>query len=426
VEGRLHHSFIMLSMSTPPPYTLDDEPFPSVPSPEAPYVTTLPAHPCHREFPYAPPQKRRRLQELISEQRAQNKLASAFDQHVGFQNVRSARSGPEGDGGVYTIIDSAIESNLDQYNFVSTGLTAADFDPYQQGHCIHTRLYRGFRIAAAVANSKHQGGVAVAWCVEPKKGVPHSKLNQDIESFRRHGPNCLSYHALFGETRQPVIVAYLLPDTLEDLHHLQAAFDRFKNRCPPMLMGDLNVDLYSPAPDLRTRQVADFLAANGMEDMLQHFHSRRRFRHQKTWYQKRYNADGTIQTILRSRTDYIMTSPTLRHYFSNVQLVDPRIVNTDHYMIKATIKSAHRKAQRKYLQGRRKFPLPPIKPTLPTFTQADQLFMELKSYSMPRPKQKQPYLWSDWVSDHTKQLIRKRCDLANTNRRIRCYMPMVN
>jgi len=227
----------------------------------------------------------------------------------------------------------------------------------------------------------------VAWRVESKKGK--GKPIQDIESFQRHGPNCLSYHALFGGTRQPVIVAYLLPETLEDLHHLQAAFDCFKNRCPPILMADLNVDLYSPSPDLRTRQVADFLAANGMEDMLQHYHSRRRFRHQKTWYQKRYNPDGTLQTILRSRTDYIMTSSTLRHYFSNVQLVDPRIVHTDHYMIKATIKSAPRKAQQKYLQGRKKFPLPPIKPTSPTFTQADQLFMELKSY-MPRPKQKTP------------------------------------
>jgi len=89
-------------------------------------------------------------------------------------------------------------------------------------------------------------------------------------------------------------------------------------------------------------------------------------------------------------------------------------VNTHHCVIKATIKTAPRKAQRKCLQGRRKSPLPPIKPTSPTFTQADQLFMELKFY-MPRPKQKQPYLWSDWVSDHTKQLIRKRCDLAKTN-----------
>jgi len=217
----------------------------------------------------------------------------------------------------------------------------------------------------------------VAWRVEPKKGVPHSRQNQDTELFRRHGPNCLSYHALFGGTRQPVIAAYLLPETLEDLHHLQAAFDRFKGRCPPTLMADLNVDLCSPTPDLRTCQVADYLAANGMVDMLQHFHSRRRFRHQKTWHQKRCNPDGTINRILMSRTDYIMTSPTQRHHFQNVQLVDPRIVHTDHYMIKATIKSAPRKAQRKYLQGRRKFPLSPIKPTSPSFTQADQLFMEL-------------------------------------------------
>jgi len=58
--------------------------------------------------------------------------------------------------------------------------------------------------------------------------------------------------------------------------------------------------------------------------------------------------------------------------------------------------------------------LPPIKPTSPTFTQADQLFMERKSY-VPRRKQKAPCPWADWVADHTKQLIRQRCDLAKTN-----------
>jgi len=85
-----------------------------------------------------------------------------------------------------------------------------------------------------------------------------------------------------------------------------------------------------------------------------------------------------------------MTSSTLRDYFNNVQLVDPRIVHTDHYMIKATIKSAPRKAQRKYLQGRRKFPLPPIKPTSPTFTQAHQLFMELKFYAQTQAEDALP------------------------------------
>jgi len=131
-----------------------------------------------------PPQLKRRLQELLAEQRAQNKLSKGFDQHVGFQNVCTARSGPDGDGGVYSVVDATIETNMDQFNFISTGLTAADFDPYQQGHCIHARLYKGYRVAATVANSKHQGGVAVAWRVAPKKGVPHSKPNQDIESFR--------------------------------------------------------------------------------------------------------------------------------------------------------------------------------------------------------------------------------------------------
>jgi len=198
--------------------TMVDEPFPSVPTPGAPCVVTLPAHPCHREFPYAPHQQKQRLQDLLAEQRAQNKLASAFDQHVAFQNVRLAR-----DGNVYTIIDTATETNVDQLNIVSTGLTAEDFDPYQQGHCVHTRLYKGYRVAATTANSKHQGGVTVAWRVEPKKGIPQSKPNQDIESFQQHGPNCLSYHALFGGMQHPVIVAYLLPNTLEDLHHVQAA-----------------------------------------------------------------------------------------------------------------------------------------------------------------------------------------------------------
>jgi len=143
--------------------TLVDEPFPSVPTPEPPYFATLPAHPCHREFPYAPPQQKTRLQELLSEQRAQNKLAKSFDESFAFQNTRTARAGPDGDGGVYSIIDSAIETKVNTLNIASTGLTALDFDPYAQGHCVHTRLYKGYRVAATVANSKHQGGVAVIW-----------------------------------------------------------------------------------------------------------------------------------------------------------------------------------------------------------------------------------------------------------------------
>jgi len=83
---------------------MEEEPFPSVPTLVSPQFVTLPVHPCRREFTYAPPQQKKRLQELLSEQRAQNRLAKASDQHVAFQNVRTARSGPDGDGGVYTLL----------------------------------------------------------------------------------------------------------------------------------------------------------------------------------------------------------------------------------------------------------------------------------------------------------------------------------
>jgi len=86
----------------------------------------------------------------------QNKLAKAFDETFAFQNVRTARPGP--DGGMYSIIDMAIETNVKVLNMASTCLTAKDFDPYAQGHCVHTRLCKGYRVAATIANSKHQGG----------------------------------------------------------------------------------------------------------------------------------------------------------------------------------------------------------------------------------------------------------------------------
>jgi len=112
---------------------LEDEPFPSVPTPEPPYHRTVPSHPYNREFPYAPPQQKKQLQELLAEQRARNKLAKAFDETLALQNVRTARAGPDGDGGVYSIIDMAIKTKVNTLNFVSTGLTDLDFNPYSKG-----------------------------------------------------------------------------------------------------------------------------------------------------------------------------------------------------------------------------------------------------------------------------------------------------
>jgi len=52
------------------------------------------------------------------------KLASPFDQHVGFQNVRLARSGPEGDGGGASIskIDTLEQLCVLMFNVVDLGV----------------------------------------------------------------------------------------------------------------------------------------------------------------------------------------------------------------------------------------------------------------------------------------------------------------
>ena len=51
---------------------------------------------------------------------------------------------------MYSIINMAIKTNVDNLNFVSTGLTKADSDPFDQEHVIHTRLYKGYNVAQLV------------------------------------------------------------------------------------------------------------------------------------------------------------------------------------------------------------------------------------------------------------------------------------
>ena len=129
---------------------------PSVPSPEFPYRSNLSAGPCNRPFPYSPPQRVARLQEQLRSQRAQNKLAKAFDETLAFWNSQTARA-----GSMYDIIDTADSTNVGTLNLASANLTTEDFDPYEQRHTVHTRNYKGYRVVATCANSKHQGGVAV-------------------------------------------------------------------------------------------------------------------------------------------------------------------------------------------------------------------------------------------------------------------------
>jgi hypothetical protein len=155
---------------------------------------------------------------------------------------------------------------------------------------IHTRFAYGYEIIVAYSNHTNQGGIALLSRAKTKRW--------HIEAPIRHGPNIISCVLVAGDTRTPLIGAYLPPSTLKDLPMLTEAFDRFTTyKRTPILLGDLNVDLADPTTN-RSTEVSTTLGAYGMEDLLPNFKQRRRFRDLNTHH--RVMGD----TIVRSRCDY--------------------------------------------------------------------------------------------------------------------------
>ena len=238
----------------------------------------------------------------------------------------------------------------------STGFTKKKGDPYSE--CIiHSRHFEGYDVYGTEANSRNQGGIAIA-IYNPRDTSKKPPFH--LENVQRHGHNCISCLYCTGIRKIPIIGACLLPEQkgLDDLHnHVQLAFDQYpSNRYAPAFMGDFNVDLYTNNPnDLdRQQQVLDFMAANGeLQSMVPHFKQQRRYEKMDnaTWFQAM--EDGTIR---RSKCDYICCHN--RRLFTNVALREPETYSkTDHYMIKASFLNATPRAHKKYLLGRKKIPL---------------------------------------------------------------------
>ena len=258
---------------------------------------------------------------------------------------------------------------------------------------IHTRSSQGYTVYATYTTRTNQGGIGLVYRQE--------RIGWCIESIKRHGPNILSFHLILGNTVQPVIGAYLPPSTLDDLPFLTEALDRFPvSKQPPLLLGDLNVDLSNKrATDPRTTQVSEILATYGLMDMLPHFKQRKPYRDLCTWTQTRNDH------ILRSRCDYILG--TDRRLFKTVSIRDPRHFSTDHFMVVATfLERPSRSAHKLYLQGRRQFPL--RVPKWGPKNYVDTLFQQILSNIDPRNPQrssKRP----TWLSPSTLRLIDQRC-----------------
>ncbi|HEY9814264.1 MAG TPA: hypothetical protein V6D20_00440, partial [Candidatus Obscuribacterales bacterium] len=146
---------------------------------------------------------------------------------------------------------------------------------------------------------------------------------------------------------------------------INQAMDQFspEERQWAILLGDLNVNLAQPQ-GAREVEIAAAVTTHGLEDMLPHFYQRKRYGSRATWHQFRNNER------IESRWDYILS--TDRRYWRQVGIRDPRNFDLDHYMILGKLVSEPLRGNRRYLNGRRSFPL-----KLPKWgpqTRADFLF----------------------------------------------------
>lgn len=102
---------------------------------------------------------------------------------------------------------------------------------------IYTRCSSGYNVVATNARVHNQGGVALFYKNSP---------DWQVESVRHHGPNVISFQLVAASRRWGVIGAYVPPSDLDTVEYINQAFEALPRAIPPILLGDLNVDLDNP------------------------------------------------------------------------------------------------------------------------------------------------------------------------------------
>jgi exonuclease III len=255
---------------------------------------------------------------------------------------------------------------------------------------IYTRYSSGYNVVATSARVHNQGGVALFYKNSP---------DWQVESVRQHGPNVISFQLVAASQRWGVVGAYVPPSDLNTVEYITQAFEALPRALPPILLGDLNVDLDDPRDrDGRGQEIAMEMASLGLEDLLRQFRQRRGFRHGTTFWQYRNG-----QTV-RSRCDYILG--TDRRMFKNVSLRDPRLYTSDHYMVHGILLfNQSRRQHLAYNRARKRFPLRP--PKGGPMTRADALFQALKLNITP-PTRVERRARRAWISATTWKLVDQR------------------
>ena len=137
------------------------------------------------------------------------------------------------------------------------------------------------------------------------------------------------------------------------------------------------------------------LATEGLKEMAQHFLTQesRWCRDRKTWGMLRNGKD------VRSQTDYILGKD--RRLFRNVAVRDPHR-KSDHYMVLGCLPSAPLVDHKRYLEGRKLWPVrTPVK-----LMQIDQLVASLQRAVLKAQLRKKRQ--NAWISEKTWRLIDER------------------
>ena len=289
----------------------------------------------------------------------------------GTYNIRNGRN-----VGLEAALQGVSQANMDLGIFQETKLTDG----------IYTRGSASYSIVATDAPSRHRGGVAIFYRSEPHFAV------EAVEMF---GPNVIGFQIVTGERRWYIVGVYLAPDNTETMERVTKAIRSQPRRAELLVAGDFNADLETPEGDRRAEAIATSLATEGLEDMASHFLPResRWCRDRRTWGILRKGRE------VRSRTDYILGTDS--RVIRNVAVRDPRH-NSDNYMVLGCLPSAPPTEHKRYLGGRKRWPVrPPREPT-----QTDRLFAALRR-AVPRAQPHEARR-NAWISESTWRLIDER------------------
>jgi hypothetical protein len=195
-----------------------------------------------------------------------------------------------------------------------------------------------------------------------------------------------------GEDRFFVIGAYILPADTTGVDALCAAWAKCPPNCKPLLLGDLNFDFRAPQTE-QEEIIVDFTDEINLVNVSRKYVQglgRRQGRGARwTWQQQR----GGHWHL--SQPDYCMARESDVRHFRNVAFRQPRIHNSDHRAVVASIWKGKVGKLKPYHKSRQTFPL-----QLPPAEEQDaqtRLFGELRATCKDDAPTRQKR--SDWISE---------------------------